>query len=204
MPQLLTPARHLVLAAALACALPAAALAQGAAAGVATAKADGVRMAAGEVEVRARVIELDKARRTATLQGPKGRIVTVDVPAEVKNFDQVRVGDDLVVRYAAAVLARLEPHGSAGIRERIESTGAASAPAGSLPGTGAVRTVEVLAVIQSLDRKAGTATLRGAQRTVTMAVPPGVDVGKLKVGDSVRAVFIEAAVLSVERAPAAK
>jgi Cu/Ag efflux protein CusF len=197
-------ARHIVIAAALACVLPAAALAQGAAGGVATAKADGVRMAAGEVEIHARVIELDRARRTATLQGPKGRIVTVDVPVEVKNFDQVRVGDDLVVRYAAAVLARLEPQGGSGIRERVESTAAASAPAGGLPGTGAVRTVEVLAVIQALDRKAGTATLRGAQRTVTMAVPPGADIGKLKVGDSVRAVFVEAAVLSVERAPAGK
>jgi hypothetical protein len=203
-PRIQKSALGLVLAAACAGTLPNAALAQAAAAGVATAKADGVRLAAGEVEIHARVIEIDKTRRTATLQGPKGRIVTVDVPAEVRNFDQVRVGDDLVVRYAAAVLARLEPHGGSSIRERVETTSAASAPAGSLPGTGAARTVEVLAVIQSLDRKAGTATLRGAQRTVTMAVPPGVDIGRLKVGDSVRAVFVEAAVLSVERAPAAK
>jgi Cu/Ag efflux protein CusF len=60
--------------------------------------------------------------------------------------------------------------------------------------------VEVLAVIQALDRKAGTATLRGAKRTFSVEVPAGVDIKKLKVGDEVRAVFAEATVLSVERA----
>ena len=62
--------------------------------------------------------------------------------------------------------------------------------------------VLVLAVIQSVDRKARTVTLRGATRTLTVGVPESIDVAKLKVGDDVRAVFVEAAVLSVERASA--
>ena len=62
----------------------------------------------------------------------------------------------------------------------------------------------MLAIIQALDRKAGTATLRGAKRTVTMALPEGVDITKLKVGDEVRAVFMEAMVLNVERVAAGK
>ena len=189
---------------ALVSALPVAALAQSAAVGAATAKAPNVRMAGSEVEVRAKVVELDMARRLATLRGPKGNLVQVDVPADVKNFDQVRVGDELVVRYVTAIAAKLEPASKSGIRERVETTAAASAASGALPGTAAGRTVEVLATIQSLDRKAGTATLRGVKRTVTLKVPEGVDITRLKVGDEVRAVFVEAAVLSVERAPAAK
>ena len=154
--------------------------------------------------MRAKVVELDIARRTATLLGPRGQLVAVDVPAEVKNFDQVKVGDELVVRYLTAVAARIEPASKSGIRERVESSGGGTAAAGAMPGAAQGRTVEVLAVIQSLDRKAGTATLRGPRRTVTLAVPEGVDITKLKVGNEVRVVFVEAVVLSVERAPATK
>jgi hypothetical protein len=194
----------LVLAMACAAAVPSWAWAQSASVAAVAGKASGARMAAGEVEIRARVVELDMARRLATLKGPKGNIVTVEVPAEVKNFDQMRVGDDLVVRYAAAVVARLEPVSKSGIRERVESTSAATAASGGLPGAAGQRTVEVLAVVQALDRKARTATLRGAKRTVSVNVPEGIDISKIKVGDEVHAVMIEALVLNVERVVAGK
>jgi len=191
---------------ALACALslPFAVFAQGAAVAVAKASAPNVRMKAAEVEVRAKVVELDMAGRLATLRGPKGQVVTMHVPAEVKNFDQVRVGDELVIRYITAVAARLEPATASGIRERVETEGTKGAAAAGSPGAAADRTVEVLAVIQAIDKKAGTATLKGVKRTVTMAVPEGVDISKLKVGQEVRAVFVEAVVLNLEHVPAAK
>ncbi len=189
---------------ALAAALPVSAFGQSATVGAATAKASNVRIAGTEVEVRAKVVELDMARRLATLRGPGGKLVTVDVPADVNNFEQVQVGDELVVRYLTAIAAKLEKASKSGIRERVETTATAGAAQGALPGTAAGRTVEVLATIQALDRKAGTATLRGVKRLVTLRVPEGIDIAKLKVGDEVRAVFVEAAVLSVERAPTAK
>jgi hypothetical protein len=164
----------------------------------------GVGVAGGELEVRATVVELDKAHRTLVLKGPKGKVVTLSVPAEVKNFDEIRVGDQLVLRYAAAVAAKLEPVAhSDGIRERVETAGGGTAPAGSMPAVGASNTVEVLAVVQAFDRKAGTVTLRGVSRTVTVRIPDGMDTSKLKVGSEVRALITEAAVLSVER-PAKK
>ena len=79
-----------------------------------------------------------------------------------------------------------------------------SAPAGALPGTAGRRTVDVLAEITALDTKARTVTLRGATRTATLQVPPEVDMKALKVGDDVRAVIVEAAVLEIERPAAAK
>lgn len=184
----------------LACALafPLTAWSQGAAVGVAAAKAPGVRAGAGEVEVRARVVEIDAQRRTAILRGPKGNVVAVHLPAEVKNIEQIRAGDDLVIRYATAMIAAIEPASKSGIRERVESVVSGSAAAGAMPGAAAAHKVEVLAVIQTLDRKARTATLRGATRTVKMAVPEGVDLSKVKVGDEVRATYIEAAVISFE------
>ncbi|MFZ6747537.1 hypothetical protein [Undibacterium sp. Ren11W] len=183
----------------LACALafPVAAFAQ-ATVTTASAAASGVRAKAGEIEVRATVVELDMANRTATLKGPKGKLVTVNVPAEVKNFDQVLVGDELVVRYMTAVAAKLEPVSNNGIRERVESTTTGAAPAGGMPGALVGRKVEILADVKAIDTKAGTATLRGATRTFTIAIPEGMDVSKVKVGSQVRAVFVEAVVLNVE------
>jgi hypothetical protein len=161
----------------------------------------GIGVSGNEFSVRATVVELDKAHRSLVLKGPQGKVVTLSVPAEVKNFDEIHVGDQLVLRYAAAVAAMLEPVAhSNGIRERVESSSGGSAPAGSLPAVGASNTVEVLAVVQAFDRKAGTVTLRGVSRTVTVRIPAGMDTSKLKVGSEVRAVIEEAAVLSIERA----
>jgi hypothetical protein len=155
-----------------------------------------------EVSVSAKIVELDKANRTAVLKGPKGQLVPVNVSPEVKNLDQVQVGDQLTVRYVAALAALLEPvpKGSSGAsRERVENTGAAKAASGGLPSGGAARTVEVVATVQALDPKARTATLRGPKRTVTLDLPPDIDLSKVKVGDDVRAVFIEAVAVSIER-----
>jgi hypothetical protein len=187
----------------LACALalPGAAWAQSTSVGVAGASAPGTRFAAGEVEVRARVVELDTAGRTATLRGARGQLVTVAIPAEVKNADQIRVGDDLLIRYVRAVAARLEPVSNGGIRERIESGGAVAAPAGAAPGLAGARTVEVLATVKALDRNARTATLQGVHRTVRISVPEGIDMSKVKIGDEVRAVISEAVVLAIAPAP---
>jgi len=170
-------------------------------AAAAAATPSGARVAGGDIQVRARVLEIDRAGRAVTLRGPNGQIATVSMPAEMKNFDQIRVGDMVLIRYLLAVAARIEPAPKSDIRERIESSAAASAPAGSAPGAAGVRTVEVIATIQSIDRKARTLTLRGVHRTVKVAVPDGVDLSKVKTGDDVHAVFTEAVVLAVEPAP---
>jgi Cu/Ag efflux protein CusF len=196
--------RSATLLIACALALPAAALAQGATAVTASGTTqDGERLGAGAVQVRARVVELDAANRTATLRGPRGNVMTVAVPAEAKGFEQIRVGDTVALTYAMAIATRLEPAATAsGIRERVESAAASSTPAGSAPGVAAVRTVEVLATVTDLDRKARTATLRGVHRTVKVAVPADVDMTKIKQGDEVHATFREAVVLAVQPAPA--
>lgn len=193
------PTAVLLITAALA--LPAAALAQSAAVSGGTVQAPGLRAGGTELSVRARVVELDAAGRTATLRGPRGDVVTVAVPAEVA-IDGIRVGDMLLIRYAMAVAAALEPAASrSGIRERVESQASGTAPSGAAPGVAGRRTVEVLAVIQAIDRKARTATLRGVHRTVRVAVPENVDMSRVKIGDEVRAVFTEAAVIAIEPAP---
>jgi hypothetical protein len=189
----------IILACGLALLAPVTVMAQGATATEVAVAGPGVRGVASEVEIRAKVVALDMARRTASLKGPKGNVVTVNVPTEVRNFDQVRVGDELSVRYATAVAAKLERVAKSGIRERVETADAARAEQGDKPGVAIGRTVEILAEVQSIDKKNNQVVLRGAERTVAMVVPPSVDIKALKVGDEVRALFIEAAVVTVEK-----
>ncbi len=181
-------------------AMPVAAQAQDAMAGKVMAEAASAGIQGGGLALRAKLIELDMASRYATLLGPAGRIVTVRVPDEVKNLDQVSVGDDVVVRYMAATAVKIEAASSSGIRERVEKTAMTHAMAGAMPAVGAGRSVQVLADVTAVDVKQGTVTLRGARRTVTVAAPEGLDLGKLKVGESVKATFFEAAAISVEQA----
>jgi hypothetical protein len=192
----MTRLSNIVIAAALT--LPLAAVAQVSVTTASSVEA-GIRAKGGEIEVRATVVELDKVARTAVLKGPRGDFTTVNVPAEVKNFDQVSVGDVLVIRYVTAIAATLEPVSNKGIRERVESSGVSAADAGAMPGAIAGRKVEILAQIKAIDTKAGTVTLRGATRSVTIGIPANMDVSKLKVGGEVRAVYVEALVMNVER-----
>jgi hypothetical protein len=71
-----------------------------------------------------------------------------------------------------------------------------------MPGYAEMRTVEVLAIIQSINKKKNQVTLRGAKRTMTVDVPASVDIKKLKVDDEVRVVFTEATVISVQHTDA--
>jgi hypothetical protein len=52
-------------------------------------------------ELSAKVVGIDKATRTVTLKGPKGNVVDVVAGDEVKNFDQIKLGDFVVARYPA-------------------------------------------------------------------------------------------------------
>jgi hypothetical protein len=165
-----------------------------------TAAGQGVRAAGEEIEIRAKVMAVDYVGRTAVLKGPKGNMVTVDVPVEVRNFEQVKVGDELVARYARAVAAKLERVNKTGARERVETMDSARAEPGAKPGMAVARKVEILATIQSVDVKKRQVTLRGAERVISLDVPSDINIKNLKKADDVRAAFFEAVMVTVEEA----
>jgi len=51
----------------------------------------------------ATVEAIDLQKRTVTLRGPQGNAVTLKVDEQVKKFDQVKAGDEVVVRHTEAV-----------------------------------------------------------------------------------------------------
>jgi Cu/Ag efflux protein CusF len=153
------------------------------------------------VKITASVEAVDYANRTVTLKGPRGNVVTLEVGPEVRNFDQVKAGDSVVVRYVEALSLELKKGGT-GVTERVESEGSARAQPGERPAAGAAREVRVLANVIAVNRKKHTVTLRGPKQTVELKVRDPKQLKLVKVGDQVEATYTEAIAISVE--PAAK
>lgn len=157
------------------------------------------------VRVSATVEAIDKAKRLVTLKGPEGNSVVVQAGPEVRNFDQIKVGDQVVVRYIEALTLELKKGGGA-VRERVEREGGARAKPGEAPAAAVGREVMVIADVVAVDQAKQTVRLRGPQRTVDLKVKDPAQLKLIKVGDQVEATFTEAVAISVEPAgaPAAK
>ncbi len=152
------------------------------------------------VRVTASVEALDKAKRLITLKGPEGNTFVVQAGPEVKNFDQIKVGDLVVASYIEALTLELKPGGGQ-IRERTERENAVAAKPGQAPGAAAGRQVTVIADVMAVDAKKQTVRLRGPQRTVDLKVRDPNQFKLIKVGDQVEATFTEAVAIAVEPAP---
>jgi hypothetical protein len=167
----------------------------------AKAVAPGKAAAAQAVEVRAVVVGIDKAARTLDLKGPKGRVVSLAASEEVRNFDQIQLGDHVVVRYVRALTLELKKTGSQ-VMERSDKSDAAVAKPGERPAVGAARQVQVMANVIAVNAKTRTVTLKGPKgNVVDLALDDPKQVANIKKGDQVQAVYTEALAVSVEPAP---
>ena len=162
--------------------------------------APGKGAAARVVSISASVEAIDPASRTLTLKGPKGNVVDLPVGPEVKNFDQIKVGDFVLVRYFESLALELKKGGS-GIRERSERENTESAKPGERPAAGTARQVTVVADVVAVNAKTQTLTLRGPKRTVDLRLRDPNQIKLVKVGDQVEATYTEALAVSVEPAP---
>lgn len=78
-------------------------------AGTVTATEPGKGTVANVVKLTAAVEAVDAANRTVTLKGPRGKVVTLPVGQDVKNFDQIKVGDQVEATYTEALAISVEP-----------------------------------------------------------------------------------------------
>jgi len=158
---------------------------------------------ASTVEITATVEAIDKAKRAVTLKGPEGNVRTVTVGPEVKNFDQIKVGDLVAVRYLEALSLELKKGGTAPVA-RTESAMAGKAKAGEKPGIGGARQITVTADVIAVDAAKQIVTLKGPERTVDVKVHDPDQFKLVKVGDQVEATYTEALLISVEPKAAKK
>ena len=61
------------------------------------------------MEVNANVEKIDYQKRLITLKGPEGNVRTLKVDPRVKRLNEIKVGDDIVLRRTEAVALDVTP-----------------------------------------------------------------------------------------------
>ncbi|WP_300452823.1 hypothetical protein [Accumulibacter sp.] len=161
---------------------------------------------AGIIEAKVTLVvdSIDKATRSVVLKNDKGELIKIVAGDEVKNFDQIKVGDNVVASYTQGLVMTLKKGGGA-LRERIDSGETASAAKGEKPAgyeVKEVKEVTFVADVQQVDLKNQTITLRGAKKTVRLKIKDPEQLKLIKKGDQVEGVYAEAVAVSVVPAPA--
>ncbi len=155
-------------------------------------------VAEGElVVVTAKVKAIDKKKRVVTLKSSEGKEFKVKCGPEVRNFPQIRVGDDVTAEFLETV--ELFVTGADEKHEPSESTAVKRAPKGAKPGVAAVRSVEVAATVTAIDYPSRMVTLQGPEGKI-LKVKAGPEVkrfAEIKQGDSVVARYTEAMSIKV-------
>lgn len=151
------------------------------------------------IKVTATITAIDKATRDVTLKGPQGNEIVVSAGPEVKNFDQLKVGDQVNLNYIEALTLELKKGGGM-IVQRTETAGAAGAKTGEKPAGAAGRQITVVADVIAVDPAKQTVTLKGPQRTVNLRIPDPAQFKRVAKGDQVEATYTQAVAIAVEPA----
>ncbi len=168
--------------------------------GVVVASEPGKVAVVAAAKVTATVVAIDKATRTVTLKGPQ-RTVDFVASDEVRNFDQIRLGDRVVVEYREALTLELKKTRTTGTP--TETSVVVRAKPGERPGGTVGREITALADVVAVDPKKSIISLKGPRGNVVDLKVQNPDHFKVvKKGDQVEVVYTEAIAVAVTPAPA--
>ena len=156
------------------------------------------------VELTATIEAVDLDQRRVTLLGTDGGRRIVVLGNEVRNLDQIEVGDQVTVRYQEAVAAELKEPGEPSQVGQVTAS-AVQAPLGAKPETQVSRQITTTVQIQNIDPDGPTVSFTGANGVLRMISVKDPDMQAfartLKPGDEVDITYTEAIAVSVEPAP---
>lgn len=148
----------------------------------------------------ATVVAIDAATRKVTLKDTDGEEVIFTAGPEVRNFDQVKRGDRVIVSYHEGFALAFGPKGS-GLRERVETVDVDRAKLGEKPGVMITDSIAAVGTVMAIDAAHRKVTLKGAKHTVILEASEDVDLSEVNVGDEVEALYIKSYAVNVISAP---
>ena len=169
----------------------------------ATAKAKARPGAEGAIEVGAitatsKVSKVDPSNRTVTLTNEAGETNTYKLGRNVRNFDQIKVGDKVkatLLESVAVSVSKSNAAPDAGAHGVVAVT-----PKGAMPGVVMAKTRQITAKIVSVDPQARTVTVEGPMGgKPTIKVGPNVNLDELHQGDDVTLRVTDALAIRVEK-----
>lgn len=149
--------------------------------------------------VTATIVAIDKGDRIVSVVGPKGNVVDIEAGDEVRNFDQIEIGDKVNVAYMESIAIYL---GSPGTLPDVQVAQAAGrAEKGDKPAAMLADTVDISATVKGIDRNKREVKLQLADgHVLTTDVDESVKAfDTLKVGDVVHARMTRAVARSAFR-----
>lgn len=150
-------------------------------------------------KIKATVTAIDAAKRKITFVTSKDEKLVLKAGPEVVNFDQIRVGDQLLVTATEQIVVRMakpgektSPDASAGI--------VGLAPVGAKPGLLTAETSQVTATVTAIDAEKRKATLQFEDGTSKkFSIRKDVDLAKRKVGEKVIIEVTETFAILIEK-----
>jgi hypothetical protein len=148
------------------------------------------------------ITAVDMPGRVVTVKNAKGDTMSVECGEEVKNFAQLKVGDEVKTVYTEALTVHIEGAGEA---EATSETHTSQAKPGEKPSAGIMERTTAKAKITAIDKVKGTATLQTASgEHFTVTADDKANLDKVKVGNAVVVTYTVAHAISVTKPTATK
>ncbi len=151
-------------------------------------------------EMRGVIEIIDPVTRQVVVRGEDGRAVTVTLPPEAHNFDQLEPGDRVAASYSESIAARMATPDDR--RETMIGTAGGRAPKGATPGVAAGMALTSVVTWVGYDAAAARATFTGPTGlTHSVIVPPEMRAfaAARRPGDQVAIDYSEAMAVGVEK-----
>jgi hypothetical protein len=146
--------------------------------------------------VTATVEAIEAASRTLSLKQPDGTYIETVVPADVKRFSQIKVGDTITARYYENLVIRVKRPGEKDVDTGMKAT--TPAAGGAAAGTRAKQRT-ISATITAIDQAVPSITFTGPNgwKYSSRVEDTGALAG-VKVGDKVDITWTEAMLVSLD------
>lgn len=153
---------------------------------------------------RATVKAVDAATRTVTLVGEDGNTVSVVAGPQVINFDQIKPGQTVLIRYDQSIQYVLSPPGTKLPKSGL-TTAAVGAPKGQMPAGAVSGKLVVTGLVTGIDATNHTVQVvnpsGGQVFTIPVVSQEGLkNFGLIKVGDTITEVSSKSVAVSVQPA----
>jgi hypothetical protein len=158
------------------------------------------------MQAEAVVTAVDLETRQVSLEGPDGKVFTINATEKVVKLEDVKIGDRLVVTYLAALETELrEPTAEELAEPWVVLEDAGMSDDAAHPGVARARVIRAVVTIEGMNRELGAVTIkdsRGKLHIIGDVEPEKME--GVSLGQTAVMVYSEALAISLEKKAAAE
>lgn len=151
------------------------------------------------------VAVINPMTRQVVVKRDNGRPMSMYVGPNLRNFDNLKLGDKVTIRHTEALALAIAKGGPGNeaklgeIRSKVEADAARQAAPGGKPGMSAMERTTLVANVFEIDRQRGILTLRGTDGVpLDIKVADKKTLDQIKPDDQVVIAYRQSAALSIE------